>query len=343
MTIEQFIKENEIIARQLAGKRLAEVDKLFQKHIAKIIKLYQSNQWINSDNFSIDSNSTLKKEFEKITKQLSIELEDLINTSTKEQWISAQTTANKFVETYFNVSKLKKATQQIYRTENLQEFLKSQKSRLTRFKLSDRVWKYSKQFETQMQNAFELALLNGDSAQKLSRDIKQYLNEPEKLYRRVRDVKGQLHLSKNAKLYNPGQGVYRSAHKNALRLASSEINAYYKASENQRWQSMDFVIGFEVKRSNNKFDCDMCDSLVGKYPKSFQFVGWHPNCRCYQIPILKPMEMFTDELKGAVKEDYSHLGDFQKEITKMPANFENHLKEKAGIYKGYKVVPYWVK
>lgn len=339
MTLEQFIKENEEIARALAGKRLAEVDRLFQKYISKIVKLYQSNSFGNST----DITPAVKKEFEKISKELANELESLINAATREQWISAQTTANKFVETYFEVNALKKATQQIYRTENLDEYFKSQKSRLTKFKLSDRVWKYSKQFEQQMQDAFEIALMNGDSAQKLSRDIKQYLNEPERLYRRVRDTKGQLHLSKNAQLYNPGQGVYRSSHKNALRLASSEINAYYKASENQRWQSMDFVVGFEVKRSNNKFDCDICGSLIGKYPKSFQFVGWHPNCRCYQIPILKPVEMFTDELKGAVKEDYSHLGNFQSEIKEMPANFQNHLKEKADIYKGWKVVPYWVK
>ncbi|MBF0597322.1 hypothetical protein [Faecalibacter rhinopitheci] len=53
--------------------------------------------------------------------------------------------------------------------------------------------------------------------------------------------------------------------------------------------------------------------------------------------------MFTDELKGDVKEDYSHLGNFQKEITKMPANFENHLKEKGDVYRGWKIVPYWVK
>ncbi len=53
--------------------------------------------------------------------------------------------------------------------------------------------------------------------------------------------------------------------------------------------------------------------------------------------------MFTDELKGAVKEDYSHLGNFQKtEIKEMPANFENHIKEKGDVYRGYKVAPYWL-
>ena len=272
MTIVQFIKGNEEIARKLAGKRLAEVDKLFQKHISKIIKLYQINN--NLDALT----PQIKKEFEKISKELASELEDLINTATKEQWISAQSTANKFVDTYFDVTALKLATQQIYRTENLKEYFKAQKSRLNKFKLSNRVWKYSNQFEKQMQDAFEVALLNGDSAQKLSRDIKQYLNDPETLFRRVRDSKGQLHLSKNAKLYNPGQGVYRSSHKNALRLASSEINAYYKTSENQRWQSMDFVVGFEIKRSNNVYNCDVCDSLKGKYPKTFKFASWHPNC-----------------------------------------------------------------
>lgn len=339
MSIEEFIIQDEKLARIAAGKNLQQIEKLFQKYISKVISLYQLNENIDLDALT----PQLKKEIEKLTKQLAIDLENKINSATKEQWLFAQNTATKFVETYFDINKLNKATQDIFRNNNLDNYLQARKSRLNQFKLSDRVWKYSKQFETNIIDSLEIALKNGDSAQALARDIKQYLKEPEKLFRRVRDVKGQLHLSKNAAAYNPGQGVYRSAHKNALRLASTEINTFYKESENQRWKSMDFVVGFEIKRSNNVFDCGVCGPLAGKYPKTFKFIGFHVNCRCYQIPILKPIEMFTDELKGSVKPSYSHLRNFQTtEIKEMPANFKNHLKEKADIYKGYKTVPYWV-
>ncbi|WP_313386910.1 hypothetical protein [Chishuiella sp.] len=338
MTIEQFIIENELQARVSSAKQLRRVELLFEKYLSEIIRLYGFNA--NLD----DLTPQLKKEFENLTKKLSIDLEKRINVATKEQWLLAQSTATKFVNTFFEVDNLKEATQQIFRNTHLEQYFEAQKSRLNKFKLSDRVWKYSKQFETNVIDAFEIALKNGDSAQKLSRDLKQYLKNPDALFRRVRDEKGMLHLSKNATAYNPGQGVYRSASKNALRLASSEINAFYKEAENTRWASMDFVVGIEIKRSNNFFDCKICEPLKGKYPKTFKFSGWHTQCRCYQIPILKPIEMFTDELKGAVKEDYSHLGSFQKtEITKMPANFVNHLNKNAGKYKGYKTIPYWVK
>lgn len=339
MSIEEFIIQDEKLARIAAGINLQQIEKLFQKYISKVISLYQLNENIDLDTLT----PQLKKEIEKLTKQLAFDLENKINSATKEQWLLAQGTATKFVETYFDINKLNKVTQDIFRNNNLDNYMQARKSRLNQFKLSDRVWKYSKQFETNIIDSLEIALKNGDSAQVLARDIKQYLKEPEKLFRRVRDVKGQLHLSKNAQAYNPGQGVYRSAHKNALRLASTEINTFYKESENQRWQSMDFVVGFEIKRSNNVFDCGVCGPLAGKYPKTFKFIGFHINCRCYQIPIFKPIEMFTDELKGAVKQDYSHLGNFQTtEIKEMPANFKEHLKEKADIYKGYKTVPYWV-
>ncbi|WP_312312160.1 hypothetical protein [Empedobacter brevis] len=339
MSIEEFIKSDEKLARIAAGKNLKQIEKLFQKYISKVILLYQNFNGVDVQNVS----PQFKKEIEKLTKQLALDLENKINDATKKQWLLAQGTATKFVETYFEIDKLNKATQQLFRSSNLDNYLQARKSRLTQFKLSDKVWKYSKSFETNIIDSLDIAFKNGDSAQVLARDIKQYLNEPKKLFLRVRDVKGQLYLSKNAAAYNPGQGVYRSAHKNALRLASSEINAFYKESENQRWKSMDFVVGFEIKRSNNVFDCDLCESLKGRYPKSFLFIGWHPNCRCYQIPILKPIEMFTDELKGAVKPSYSHLGNFQTtEIKEMPANYKNHLKEKADIYRGYKTVPYWV-
>ena len=32
-----------------------------------------------------------------------------------------------------------------------------------------------------------------------------------------------------------------------------------------------------------------------KYPKDICFVGWHPNCRCFVIPILKSRKSCFDK------------------------------------------------
>lgn len=157
--------------------------------------------------------------------------------------------------------------------------------------LSQKVWKLSEQYKDDSELALSVGLSDGRSAAELSRDIRQYLQEPKKLFRRVmRDDK--LRLSKAAKAYHPGQGVYRSSYKNAMRLTRTEINIAYRTADSVRWGQMDFIVGFEVKRSGRGYDCSVCSSFAGKYPKNFKFVGWHPHCRCYVIPILKTDEEF---------------------------------------------------
>lgn len=149
--------------------------------------------------------------------------------------------------------------------------------------LSQKVWKYAKEAKVDIESALELGIKTGQSAASMARDLKQYLKEPDKLFRRVRDKDGKLHLSKAAQAYHPGQGVYRSSYKNALRLAVTEANMAYRASDYERVQNFDFVVGIEVRLSNNhtlngKPFYDICDELKGKYPKDFKFRGWHPFC-----------------------------------------------------------------
>lgn len=153
--------------------------------------------------------------------------------------------------------------------------------------LSQRVWKYSGQMRDAMEVALELGISEGQSAAEIARDLKQYLNYPDKLFRRVRDEEtGELKISKPASVFHPGQGVYRSSYKNALRLALNETNIAYRKSDSIRRQGLDFVVGIEIHLSNNH-NCkgvpegeffDICDELKGKYPPDFEFVGWHPNC-----------------------------------------------------------------
>ena len=68
--------------------------------------------------------------------------------------------------------------------------------------LSDRVWKYTNQYKGEIELALDLGIGKGKSANTLARDVKQYLNEPDKLFRKVRDKHGNLVLSQYAQEYH---------------------------------------------------------------------------------------------------------------------------------------------
>lgn len=200
--------------------------------------------------------------------------------------------------------------------------------------LSDNVWRYTNQFKGEIEMALDVGIRNGRSADDLSRDVREYLKNPHKLFRRVRDKHGELQLSKNAAAYHPGRGVYRSSYMNARRLAATETNIAYRTADHLRWQQLDFVVGIEIHLSNNH-NCkgvpagtfyDICDELKGKYPKDFQFVGWHPHCRCYATSILK-----TEEELAADNESILTGGDVSEgsvnEVTAPPEGFTKWLDE----------------
>ena len=172
--------------------------------------------------------------------------------------------------------------------------------------LSDRVWKYTDQFKEEIEMGLDLGLRQGLSADEMSKQLRSFLMHPNTLFRRVRDEHGQLQLSKAAKAYHPGRGVYRSSYKNARRLAATECNIAYRTADYERWQDLDFVVGMRIVLSNNHtlngepFE-DICDQLSaplgskatsgrGCYPKDFKFTGWHPLCRCHTESILKTRE-----------------------------------------------------
>ena len=77
--------------------------------------------------------------------------------------------------------------------------------------LSQRVWRIVEQTKQELELALDLGHGEGKSAAGLSRDVRQYLINPDKLFHRVRDKHGALHLSKKAEAYHPGRGVYRSS------------------------------------------------------------------------------------------------------------------------------------
>jgi hypothetical protein len=302
--------------------------------------------------FDFKDYPTLKTKAKSIVATLADRITNTINTGTSFQWEFASKKNDFFLESILKTSELPKSVLEKYQDRNL-EALKSFQARKTNgLNLSDRVWNYTNQFQKQMELGIDIAVGDGRSAQALSKDLRQYLIDPDKLFRRVRDKHGNLKLSKNAELFNPGVGKYRSSYKNAMRLARTEINMAYRESDQLRWNQLDFVVGFEVRLSNNHTlngvpFVDICDDLKGKYPKEFKFKGWHPQCRCHAIPILQdPDEFNTDELnelKAAINgTEYNQLQS-RNAITDVPQGFKEWINTNAERSKGWKSQPYFIK
>ncbi|MCD8312680.1 MAG: ADP-ribosyltransferase [Bacteroidales bacterium] len=218
--------------------------------------------------------------------------------------------------------------------------------------LSDQVWNLTKKFKEEMEMGIAVGLKEGRTAQELSRDLRSYLNNPDALFRRVRrEPGGPLVLSKHAREYHPGRGVYRSAYKNALRLAGTEINIAYRTADHERWQKMDFVVGIHIGLSNNhtlngKPLTDICDTLAGNYPKDFKFTGWHPHCRCIATTILKSdKEIEKDSEAIENGEEPTAPEESKNFVGETPAGFndwvaENEKRIKAAGENG--TLPYFI-
>lgn len=222
--------------------------------------------------------------------------------------------------------------------KNLPALKAFENRRISGMNLSDRVWNYTAGIKGDLELALDLGLGEGASADRLSREVRGYLREPDRLYRRVRDEKGVLRLSKSASNYHPGQGVYRSSYKNAKRLTATETNMAYRSADYERNQQLDFVLGIEVHLSSNH-TClnekgepepfhDICDELEGRYPADFKFTGWHPQCRCYATTILPSQEEMASYLASMDENGHSDY-QFSGRVTDMPPQFKEWVAENA--------------
>lgn len=209
--------------------------------------------------------------------------------------------------------------------------------------LSERVWNLAKPFKDEMELALEIGIGDGLSATDLSREVRKYLNEPNRLFRRVRDRDGNLRLSKAAQAYHPGRGVYRSSYKNALRMTATENNMAYRTADHMRWQQLDFVIGINISPSpTNHPEVDICDILKGTYPKDFKFVGWHPWCRCIATPKTADDKQFDDYIDRMIAGEDVEGFHFQGEVTDIPECFTDWVRDNSDRIARAKNMPYFI-
>lgn len=257
----------------------------------------------------------------------------------EDAWNLSNEKNDKIVKGYLEtIGKIKASQQAAYFMPNLPA-LKSFISRKSDTGLlSDTIWKASKQLRSELEAHLGIGIANGDSANVISQRIRQYLENPDVLFRRVRDENGKLIASKAMREYHPGQGVYKSAYKNAMRITRSETNMAYLSSDHQRWLQLDMVIGVKISLSAQHPDYnfeEICEVLEGTYPKEFYFPGWHPQCLCNAVPVLMPREDFKAYLRGEKPMN-------AKQITEYPQNFIDHVKDNYERYSNYKSTPFWI-
>lgn len=218
--------------------------------------------------------------------------------------------------------------------------------------LSERIWKTVQTSRNELEIIIQNNLIEGKGADVASREVRQYLNDPKKLFRRVKDKEtGEYRLSKAAQQYHPGQGKYRSSYMNARRLMVTEMNMATQASECAAYADNPLIAGYEIRLSNNhtvkdprhKGEVlplhDICDELQGKYPPTFKFTGWHPHCRCSMIPIL-----ISAEERRKLAQARAEGKTYQPKgvITDVPDNFKAWVAQNQDRIMSAKTLPFFL-
>lgn len=326
------------------------IDRIFKKAAEEAAKIGVSiKSPLPEDRiFSFDDYPATKKQIERLMTALQESMETTIVNGVESAWTLSNNKNNALVSRIFgdNAKSLPKEEYRRYYSTNgeaLDAFLQRQVNGLG---LSDRVWRYTNAFKRELELGLDLGIRTGESAAQMSRSLRQYLQHPDKLFRRVRDKHGNLKLSKAAQDFHPGRGVYRSSYKNARRLACTETNIAYRTSDHLRWQQMEFVVGIEIKLSNNHTLngvplTDICDTLAGRYPKDFKFTGWHPHCRCHVVTVLKTEEEMEEDTQRILAGEQPENGSVNT-VRDVPAAFKSWVKEHADRIEMGGNLPYFV-
>lgn len=327
---EQFLKNQATFEGQykdIFNKLAKDISRLANDPNAKFTKAFKFNKQIKEkidgviQNFQ---NRTLG-----LTEKMIVDSWDISNAKNDE-------IVNNYLKTVTGLKTAETASYFLPNTSALEAFISRSNNAAT---LADAVWNISKQARFEMETQLGIGILNGDSAAIISQRIRQYLNNPTALFRRVRDKNGNLVASKAMIANAPGQGVYNSSFKNALRVARTETNQSYLLADSLRWRQNDMVLGIKISLSSQhpeyKFP-EICEELEGVYPKDFIFTGFHPQCLCFAVPILMPQQDFREYLRSGGKLPKG------EQIKAMPENFNQYVKVNYERYSNYKNLPFWL-
>lgn len=327
-----------------------QVKRLFDEAVKELLDISKSVKKLGeNDMFTFDKTNAMKERAQRALRKLHAAVTAAIERGIDLEWKRADKAADGLITSLLGKKVLddeRYSTMLMRNDSAMRAFMHRADNGMN---LSSKVWKSCEALQKEMEMAITVSIGEGESASTLARRVKQYLNEPDKLFRRVRDEKGNLKLSKAAAAYHPGQGVYRSSYKNAMRLARTETNMAYRNEDCRRVSQMDFVLGIRISLSNHHATKgkdgkdhklkDICDELQGDYPKTFKWSGWHPQCRCHMTTILPSREEMKAYNKALLNgQSYSFSG----KVTGYPANFTNWITNNKDKIEKASTLPYFI-
>ena len=326
-------------------RKYGELNKRLAKYVMLVESIYEdlnleAAKIVGITDFTIDSDRPFmwsdypqtRKRIRDLQERFVEDIGAVIYSGTSEEWKNSNEVqdllANKVLQTY-GATIGKEKYEILYQPNN--DALKAFQQRKDKgFTISDKLWNQSTLYKQELEEAISCAIQKGTSAITLSKQISKYLLDFPQLQKDYKERFGKASRAMDCE--------YRS-----IRLAASEINMAYRQAENLRWQQMDFVVGYEIKLSNNH-TCNLnpfqviCYILSGKYPKDFQWTSWHPLCRCYKIPILKTEEEFW-EWDGRNEATTASVN----EVKDVPDAFKKWINENIQRAKSWDSAPYFIR
>lgn len=319
-------KEYKELSKRLAGYMM-QVRTIYDRLNERAASIVESVGYDGAVEFSFADYPETKRDLQLLQSQFIGDMQSLIYSGTSAEWkksnLLQDLVADKALK-YYRAQVAGKNFKHYYQT-NSEQLKAFQRRRERGLNLSAKLWNQSQVYRDSLEATISTAIEKGMSAVTLSKRISKYLNDWPSLQADYQEKFGKATSCYDCE--------YRS-----IRLARNEINIAYRTAEQLRWQQFDFILGYEVKLSGSHPRYDICDDLKGKYPKEFKFVGWHPNCLCYTVPIV----MSEDEY-WKYDEDGIMPGTAIKES---PSGVTEWLSENADRVKDARkkgTLPYWIR
>ena len=145
--------------------------------------------------------------------------------------------------------------------------------------LSSRVFNVGAKVQDSLSTYLSSGIVSGRSAVGISRDLGHL-------------VKGGGVVYKGTLIKGAGNATFE-----AIRLAATETNSAYRMGDLARRKQLPFIRGIEIHLSGQHPRPDICNEMVGDYPKDFIFTGWHPLCICFSTAIMMSKKEFLKGLK----------------------------------------------
>lgn len=297
------------------GAMIQAIYETFNKEFAKAVS---KTSYDGSKPFRFAEYPSTLKVFNKVQAAFVSSLRSIVYRGTSEEWkesnLIQDLLAKKVLKFYGSKSGMEK--HRVYFQTNNAALKAFQERYENEYNLSKVLWNQSQLYKHEMECAISVSIQKGTSAITLSKRLSKYLNDFPKLKKDYKQKYGAATDCLDCE--------YRS-----IRLARSEINMAFRKAEHERWMQFDFVLGKEIKTTNShKHKKDVCDILAGKYPKDFNFPGWHPTCMCYEIPILKSEEEFWN-----MNDDAHNFRPSVNEVHDVPNKFKKWIVVNSGRIK----------